>query len=63
MPAVVRELGGVAFYAWATMLYMIASIMGAASGDTLRAAIGARNGYSLSGILFLIGTTAAAATP
>src|SRR5438445_333715 len=27
MPAVVRDLGGVAFYAWATMLYMIASIM------------------------------------
>jgi MFS family permease len=63
MPAVVRDLGGVAYYAWATMLYMIASIMGAASGNTLRAAIGARNGYSLSGLLFLIGTIAAAAAP
>src|SRR6266403_919597 len=63
MPAVVRDLGGVVFYAWATMLYMIASIMGAASGNTLRAAIGARNGYCLSGLLFLIGTVAAAAAP
>jgi MFS family permease len=63
MPAVVRDLGGIAFYAWATMLYMIASIMGAASGNTLRAAIGARNGYSFSGLLFLVGTIGAAAAP
>lgn len=63
MPAVVRDLGGVAFYAWATMLYMIASIMGAASGNTLRAAMGARNGYSLAGLIFLVGTIGAAAAP
>jgi MFS family permease len=63
MPAVVRDLGGVAFYAWATMLYMIASIMGAASGNTLRAAVGARNGYSMAGLLFLLGTIGAAAAP
>jgi MFS family permease len=63
MPAVVRDLGGVAFYAWATMLYMIASIMGAASGNTLRAAVGARNGYTLAGLIFLVGTIGAAAAP
>jgi MFS family permease len=63
MPAVVRDLGGIAFYAWATMLYMIASIMGAASGNTLRAAVGARNGYSMAGLLFLAGTIGAAAAP
>jgi MFS family permease len=63
MPAVVRDLGGVAFYAWATMLYMIASIMGAASGNTLRAAVGARNGYTLSGLVFLLGTIGASAAP
>jgi MFS family permease len=63
MPAVVRDLGGVAFYAWATMLYMIASIMGAASGNTLRAAVGARNGYTLSGLIFLVGTIGTSAAP
>src|SRR6202008_4300256 len=63
MPAVVRALGGVAFYAWATMLYMIASIMGAASGNTLRAAVGARNGYCLAGVIFLLGTIGAGAAP
>jgi MFS family permease len=63
MPAVVRDLGGVAYYAWATMLYMIASIMGAASGNTLRAALGARRGYGLAGLIFLAGTAGASAAP
>lgn len=63
MPAVVRDLGGVAYYAWATMLYMIASIMGAASGNTMRATLGARRGYSFAGLLFLAGTAGASAAP
>ena len=41
MPAVVREIGGAGFYAWATMVYMVASIMGAASAEPLRARLGA----------------------
>ena len=35
MPTVVRDIGGASFYAWSTMLYMVASIVGAASGGPL----------------------------
>ncbi|WP_119458961.1 MFS transporter [Rhodospirillaceae bacterium SYSU D60014] len=63
MPAVVADIGGDAFYAWSTMLYMIASIIGAASGGPLKAALGARKGYSLAGLLFLAGTVGCAISP
>jgi predicted MFS family arabinose efflux permease len=63
MPTVVRDIGGAAFYAWPTMLYMVASIVGAASGGPLRAALGARRGYALAGLLFLLGSAACGASP
>src|ERR1700752_3024964 len=55
MPTVVRDIGGHSFYAWSTMLYMVASIVGAASGGPLKAALGPRKGYALGGLLFLAG--------
>jgi len=63
MPTVVRDIGGSAFYAWPTMLYMVASIAGAASGGPLKAALGARKGYALGGLLFLAGSAACGASP
>jgi len=33
MPAVVADIGGVAYYAWSTMLYMVASIVGLESAS------------------------------
>ena len=42
MPSIVADIGGVAFYAWAMMLYLVGSIMGAASYGPLRARIGGR---------------------
>ena len=42
MPSIVADIGGVAFYAWAMMLYLVGSIMGAASyGRCGRASAGA----------------------
>src|SRR6476660_371621 len=52
MPAVVAEIGGAGFYAWATMVYMVASILGAASAAPLSTRLGARRGYVLAGLLF-----------
>lgn len=63
MPAVVAEIGGAAFYAWPTMLYMVATIVGAASGGPVKAALGARRGYSLAGLVFLLGSAGCAASP
>jgi MFS family permease len=63
MPTVVQEIGGEAFYAWSTMLYMVASIAGAASGGPLKAALGARKSFAVGGLLFLIGSAACGASP
>ena len=63
MPTVVKDIGGHSFYAWSTMLYMVASIVGAASGGPLKAALGPRKGYVLGGLLFLMGSAACGASP
>jgi MFS family permease len=63
MPTVVRDIGGDSFYAWSTMLYMVASIVGAASGGPLKVALGPRKGYALGGLLFLAGSAACGASP
>src|SRR6185295_18470638 len=63
MPTVVKDIGGDSFYAWSTMLYMVASIVGASSGGPLKAALGPRKGYTLGGLLFLTGSAACGASP
>lgn len=63
MPDVVRDLGRAHFYAWSTMLYMVASILGAAATAPLRRARGGRQAYCAGAILFLIGSAACALAP
>lgn len=63
MPDVVRDLGGAHFYAWSTMLYMVASIVGAAATAPLRRARGGRQAYCGGAILFLIGSVGCALAP
>jgi MFS family permease len=63
MPSVVSEVGGTAYYSWATMLYMVASIIGAATGSPLKAKLGARRAYCLGALLFLIGSVGCALSP
>jgi len=63
MPSVVADIGGVRFYAWVSMLYMVGSIVGAASSGPLRAAYGPRHAYVLAGGVFLAGSLACAAAP
>jgi MFS family permease len=63
MPDVVRDLGGAHFYAWSTMLYMVASIVGAAATAPLRRARGGRQAYCTGAILFLIGSIGCALAP
>lgn len=63
MPDVVRDLGGAHFYAWSTMLYMVASIVGAAATAPLRRALGGRRAYCIGALLFLAGSIACALAP
>ena len=56
MPSVVADIGGAAFYAWVVMLYMVASIVGAASGGPIKLMFGSRRGYVAAGLVFLAGT-------
>jgi MFS family permease len=63
MPTVVGEIGGAAYYAWSTMLYMTASIVGAASGAPLKTALGSNWGYAVGGLVFLLGSAACGFAP
>jgi MFS family permease len=63
MPSVVRDIGGASYYSWTTMLYMVASIIGAASGSPLKTRLGARRAYCLGSALFLTGSVGCALSP
>ena len=63
MPTVVADIGGAAYYTWPAMLYVIGSIIGAASVGPVWSAFGARRGYVLSGTLFLLATIGSALAP
>ena len=63
MPAVVAEIGGVEFYAWTTMLYMVGTVVGAAAGRYARSVYGRRKSYLASGFIFLFGALGCAIAP
>jgi Major Facilitator Superfamily len=63
LPSVVTDIGGAAFYAWATMLYIIASIMGTACGGLVRARLDLRHGYVAGAAVSLFGWFGCAIAP
>jgi predicted MFS family arabinose efflux permease len=63
LPSVVAEIGGVAFYAWATMLYTMASIMGTACGGLVRSRLNLRRGYVAGTLIVLAGWAGCAMAP
>ena len=63
MPRVVKELGGAEYYTWATMLYMVASIIGTAAGNPVRQMLGSRTGYAVAALVFAVGSAACALAP
>ena len=56
MPTVVSEVGGSSFYVWASMLYQIGSIVGAASVGPVWARTGGRGAFVFAGAVFAAGT-------
>lgn len=55
MPSIVREIGGIDFYAWSTSLFVVGSILGAALASQLMRRAGCRMAYLLAAIAFALG--------
>ncbi|MET4697603.1 MFS family permease [Constrictibacter sp. MBR-5] len=62
MPSVVVEVGGVAYYAWATTVFVVGSIVGSAVATALAARLGPRGAYRAGAALFIAGSLACALT-
>ena len=63
MPRIVQDLGGAHYYTWATMLYMVASIIGTAAGNPVRQMLGNRVGYAVAAVVFAAGSIGCALSP
>lgn len=63
MPDVVDDIGGLAYFAWCTSLFVTSSIVGAASTGSLLARLGPRRGYALGALLLALGSAVCAAAP
>ena len=63
MPTVVADIGGLSYYTWTSMLYMVGTIVGAAAGGHMRARLGTRRGYVWGGIILTVGTVGCALPP
>ena len=63
MPSVVRDIGGLQFFAWATTLYVLASLLGGAFCSRVLHRVGARWSYRLALLLFVIGSLGCGLAP
>src|SRR5437899_6395482 len=63
LPGIVRDIGGLAYYAWTSMLFVVGSIGGAVIAPSLLALLGSRGSYRVALILFVAGSLVCAAAP
>ncbi len=63
MPSIVREIGGLEYYAWSTTVFVAASILGAALSARLLGAVGAGGAYAIGALVFGVGTLVCATAP
>ncbi|WP_095108547.1 MFS transporter [Pseudomonas sp. Irchel 3E20] len=63
LPSVVRDIGGLAWYAWNTTLFVVASIIGAALSVWLLAAAGKRGACVTALAVFALGSAICALAP
>ncbi|HEU0070224.1 MAG TPA: MFS transporter [Alphaproteobacteria bacterium] len=63
MPTVVADIGGASFYTWASMLYAVGAILGAAAMGPVWRKFGRRNGMALAGLGFIVTAIACALAP
>jgi MFS family permease len=63
LPSVVRDIGGLDYYAWSTTLFVLASILGAALSARLLQGAGPRGAYGVAALVFAAGTVICALAP
>ncbi|MFD4179782.1 MFS transporter [Rhodococcus sp. NPDC058514] len=63
LPSAIDEIGGARFYAWATTIFLVASVISAVLVSRLLAAAGPRGAYLVAIGLFTAGTVVCAAAP
>lgn len=63
MPSIVRDIGGLEYYAWSTTLFVIASILGSALSAKLIGMLGPRRAYLVALAIFCVGTVVCALAP
>src|SRR5690606_25579857 len=63
LPTVVRDIGGMDYYAWNTALFVTASILGSALVPNLLSRTGPRHAYLLAAAIFAAGTLACGFAP
>jgi MFS family permease len=63
LPSVVADIGGLALYAWATIAYAVASIVGSAASSAVLRRLGLRAGLVFASVVFVAGSLACAAAP
>ena len=63
LPSVIADIGGLALYAWATIAYVVASIVGSAATSAVARRWGLRSGLVMSGGVYAIGSAICAAAP
>ena len=56
LPMVVRDVGGLPFFAWTATLYIAGSLTGAASVPLAVSRVGMRRGYQLGFAVFMVGS-------
>lgn len=61
MPSIVADIGGLAYYAWNTTLFVVASIIGATLAAALASRLGGKGAYLLALAVFTLGTLVCAA--
>jgi MFS family permease len=60
MPTVIQDIGGGAYYVWATMLFGVGTVIGAASVGPAWSAVGGRRLFLAAGLVYAAGTLACA---
>lgn len=63
LPSVVRDIGGLDFYAWNTTLFAAASIIGSVLASDLFQRVGARPAYAIAAAIFGIGALICGSAP
>ena len=63
MPSVARQIGGYAYFGWATAVFLLGAITAGASSGVLGARIGLRAAMTGAGLIYAVGCAASALSP